>query len=128
MSITANTIYTASFSKRPNITGALDQVFEFDNFMDRLIGGIIANTISAIGTINPLYVPNSFIPPQIHFNLAGNPIAFIRNLSNKTGQFSLIKINVTSICLFPYIKDKATMDANLNHGDNMSTNWLIKTN
>ncbi len=44
------------------------------------------------------------------------------------GKFSLIKINVTSICFFPYIKDKATMDANLNHGDDMPTNLLSKTN
>jgi hypothetical protein len=43
-------------------------------------------------------------------------------------EFSLIKIDVTSIRLFPYIKDKATMDANLNHGDDMHTDWLIKTN
>jgi hypothetical protein len=39
------------------------------------------------------------------------------NFSNKKGEFSLIKINITSICLFPYIKDKATMDSALNHGD-----------
>ena len=31
------------------------------------------------------------------------------------GKFSLIKIDVTSIRLFPYIKDKATMDDSLNH-------------
>jgi hypothetical protein len=43
------------------------------------------------------------------------------------GKFSLIKINVVSICLFPYIKDKATMDANLNHGDDMPADLLSKT-
>jgi hypothetical protein len=53
MSVTANTTYTASFSKKPDITGAPDQVFKFNNFLDCLIGGIKANTISAIGTINP---------------------------------------------------------------------------
>jgi hypothetical protein len=65
--------------------------------------------------------------PQIHFNLAGNPIAFIGNSSNKMGEFSLIKIDVTSICLFHYIKDKATMDANLNHGDDMPADLLSET-
>jgi hypothetical protein len=40
----------------------------------------------------------------------------------------LIKINVTSICLFPYIKDKATMDANLTYGDDMPADWLFETN
>jgi hypothetical protein len=43
------------------------------------------------------------------------------------GEFSLIKINVTSICLFPYIKDKATMETNLNHGDDMPMDLLSKT-
>ncbi len=129
MSIVANTTYTASFPKRPNITGAPNLVFKFDNFLDHLIGGIKANTISAIGTINPGSLCTQFLyAPQIHFNLAGNPIAFIGNLSNKMGKFSLIKINVMSIRLFPYIKDKATMDANLNHGDDIPTDWLIKTN
>jgi hypothetical protein len=128
MSITANTIYMASFPKRPNITGAPNQVFKFNNFLDRLIGGIIANTISTIWTINPGSLCTQFLyAPKIHFSLAGNPIAFIGNLSNKMGKFSLIKIDVTFICLFPYIKDKAKMDANLNHGDDMPADWLIKT-
>ncbi len=128
MSITANTTYTASFPKRPNITGASDQVFKFYNFLDCLIGGIKANTISAIRTINPGSLCTQFLyASQIYFNLADNPIAFIGNLSNKMGKFSLIKFNVTSIHLFSYIKNKATMDANLNRGDNMPADWLIET-
>jgi hypothetical protein len=91
------------------------------------MGGIKANTISAIGTINPGSLCTQFLyAPQIHFNLAGDPIAFIGNLSNKMGKFSLIKIDVTSICLFPYIKDKASMDANLNHRDDMPADLLSK--
>jgi hypothetical protein len=43
----------ASFPKRPDITGAPDQVFLFNNFLERLIEGIKANTISVIRTINP---------------------------------------------------------------------------
>jgi hypothetical protein len=128
MSITANTTYKASFPKRPNITGAPDQVFKFNNFLDRLIGGIKANTIFAIGTINPGSLCTQFLyATQIHFNLAGKPIAFIGNLSNKMGEFSLIKIDITSISLFPYIKDKGTMDNSLNHGDDLPTELLSKT-
>ena len=105
MSVTANTTYTASFPKRPKITGAPDQVFQFNNFLERLIGGIKANTISAIRTINPGSLCTQYLyAPQIHFNLAGKPIAFIGNTSNKMGEFSLIKIDVTSNRLFPYIK------------------------
>jgi hypothetical protein len=44
------------------------------------------------------------------------------------GKFSLIKIDVTSIRLFPYIKDKATMDNSLNHGDDLPKESLSKTN
>jgi hypothetical protein len=128
MSITANTTYMASFPKRPDITGALDQVFQFNNFLEHLIGGIKANTISAIRTINPGSLCTQYLYAlQIHFNLAGKPIAFIGNSSNKMGEFSLIKIDVTSICLFPYIKDKATMDVSLNHGDDLPKESLSKT-
>ncbi len=49
MSVTANTTYTASYPKKPDITGAPDQVFQFNNFLEYLIGGIKANTISTIG-------------------------------------------------------------------------------
>jgi hypothetical protein len=52
MSIPTQTTYVNSFPKRNNITGAPDQVFKFDNFLDYLTGGIRAKTIAAIGTIN----------------------------------------------------------------------------
>ncbi len=110
MSVTANTTYTASFPKRPNITGAPDQVFQFNNFLEHLTGCIKANTISAIRTINPGSLCTQYLYAPHHFNLAGKPITFIGNSSNKMGEFSLIKIDVTSIRLFPYIKDKGTMD------------------
>ncbi len=129
MSVTANITYMASFPKRPNITGAPNQVFQFNNFLERLIGGNKANTISAIGTINPGSLCTQYLySPQMHFNLAGEPIAFIENSSNKMGKFSLIKIDITSIRLFPYIKDKATMDVSINHGDDLPKELLSKTN
>jgi hypothetical protein len=128
MSVTANTIYMASFSKRPDITGNPDQVFKFNNFLDCLIGGIKANTISTIGTINLRSLCTQYLyAPQIHFNLAGKPIAFNGNSSNKMGEFSLIKIDLTSIHLFPCINDKATMDSSLNHGDDLPKELLSKT-
>jgi hypothetical protein len=95
--------------------------------LEHLIGGIKANTISAIRTINPGSLCTQYLyAPQIHFNLAGEPIAFIGNLSNKMTEFSLIKIDVTSIRLFPYIKDKVTMDVSLNHGDDFPKESLSK--
>jgi hypothetical protein len=70
--------------------------------------------------------PIPLCPPD-PFNLAGEPIAFIGNLSNKMGKFSLIKIDITSIRLFSYIKDKGTMDVSLNHGDDLPKESLSKT-
>jgi hypothetical protein len=84
MSVTAKTTYTASFPNRPDITGAPNQVFQFNNFLELLIGGIKANAISTIGTINPGSLCTQYLyAPHIHFNLAGKPIAFIGNSSTK---------------------------------------------
>jgi hypothetical protein len=84
------TTYTASFPKGNDITGAPDQVFKFDNFLDRLMGDTRANTIAAIGTINPGSLCLQFLfAPQIHYDLSGGPIAFIGNSSNKKGKFSM---------------------------------------
>ncbi len=38
----------------------------------------------------------------------------------------MIKIDITSIHLFPYIKDKGTMDDSLNHGDDLPKELLSK--
>ena len=108
-SFPTKTTYVTSFPKRNNITGAPDQVFKFDNFLDYLTGGIRANTIAAIGTINPGSLCIQYLfAPQIHYNLSGTPTAFIGNSSNKKGKFSMIKINVESIRAFAHINDKAT--------------------
>jgi hypothetical protein len=128
MSVTANTTYMASFSKRPNIMGAPDQVFQFNNFLEHLIGGIKANTISAIGTINPgsLCTQYLYAPPD-PFQSGRRTHCLHWKLVQQIGKFSLIKIDITSICLFPYIKDKATMDISLNHGDDLPKESLSET-
>jgi hypothetical protein len=101
MNISPTLTYTGSISKRPDITGAPDQVFRFDIFLDCLIFGIRGNTDAAIGTINlGLLCIEYLFAPQIHYNLFGKPIKFIGNLSIKEGEFSLIKINVDSIRFF----------------------------
>ena len=109
MNIPTETTYMTSFLKRNDITGAPDQVFKFDNFLDCLASGIRANKIAAIGTINPGSLCLQYLfAPQIHYNLYGAPIAFIEKSFNKKGEFSMIKVNVESIRAFAYIKDKAT--------------------
>jgi hypothetical protein len=99
MSVTANTTYTASFPKRLNIMGAPDQVFQFNNFLECLIGGIKAKTISAIGTINTGSLCTQYLyAPQIHFNLVGKPIAFI--LAGNVGFLNVEKmVESTDTCV-----------------------------
>jgi hypothetical protein len=102
MSASTTTTYMGLIPKRPSITGNPNQVFKFYNFSDCLIGGIRGNTIVALGTINPGSLCVQYLyAPKIHYILSGKPIAFIGNSSNKEGEFSLIKINITSICVFP---------------------------
>jgi hypothetical protein len=109
--------------------GAPDQVFKFDNTLDYLLGGINANSISAIGTLNPGSMCIQYLyAPQIHFDLSGNPIALISNSSNKKGEISLIKVDITSIRFFPFIMAKANFDSHLLHGDNIPTELVSETN
>jgi hypothetical protein len=128
MSIPTKTTYVTSFPKWNDITGAPNQVFKFDNFLNYLMGGIQAKTIAAIGTINPgsLCVQYLFAP-QIHYDLSGTPIAFIGNSSNKKGKFSMVKVNIKSIRVFTYIKDKTTWALNLPHGEDIPSDKLIDT-
>ena len=117
-----------SFPKRNNITGAPNKVFKFDNFLGCLTSGIRANTIAAIGTINPKSLCLQYLfAPQIHYDLSGGPIAFIGNSSNKKREFSMIKVNIESIHAFVYIKDKATWTNNLTHGDDIRADKLTNT-
>jgi hypothetical protein len=128
MSIPTKTTYVTSFPNRNNITGALDQVFKFGNFLDYLTGGIRAKTIAAIGTINPGSLCIQYLfAPQIHSDLSGTPIAFIGNSSGKKGEFSMIKVNIESIHVFAYIKDKATWAPNLPHEEDIPANKLADT-
>ena len=53
MSNTATMSYMMSMPKRPDLTGKPDQVFQFKNFMDHLMGCIRAGTITALGTLVP---------------------------------------------------------------------------
>ncbi len=51
MSVSPALTYTGLIPKRPDNLGAPNQAFKFDNFLDRLTGGIKGITIAAIGTI-----------------------------------------------------------------------------
>jgi hypothetical protein len=128
MNIPTETTYVTSFLKRNDITGAPDQFFRFDNFLDYLTAGVRAKTIAAIGTINPGSLCIQYLfAPQIHYDLSGTPIAFIGNSSNKKGECSMIKVNTESIRAFAYIKDEVTWTSNLTHGEDIPAEKLVDT-
>jgi hypothetical protein len=61
---------------------------------------------------------------MIHHDLTGNPTTIIGNSSNKQGEFSLVKINIASFCLFPYLGSKGTFDTLLPHGNKLTVKLL----
>jgi hypothetical protein len=61
---------------------------------------------------------------MIHHNLTGNPTTIIANYSNKQGELSLVKIDVASFRLFPYVAPKYTFDTLLFHSDELTEELL----
>jgi hypothetical protein len=51
----------------------------------------------------------------------------IGNSSNKEGEFSLIKMDVTMIHLFPYVKDKVTIASTFTFGEEFPKDLLTTT-
>ncbi len=115
--MTSTTSYfTKSFPKRGDITGSPDQAFNTSStrkgYYNYILGGIIAGTIAAIGTLS--HESNNFIfllALQIHWDLGGKPLGIVGNASNKMGKFSCVYIKLTNLKYFPYIKSTTTMDA-----------------
>ena len=95
MSVATNSYYTDSYQKRPDITGAPDQVFKFNNFLEYLLGGIKANTISAIGTLNSGSMCIQYLyAPQVHYDFSGTPLAIVGNSSNKKANLALLRLTL----------------------------------
>jgi hypothetical protein len=64
-----------------------------------------------------------------HHDLSGAPTTIIGNSSNKNGEFSLVKIEIASFWLFPYIAPKNDFDPLLVHGQDqdLMEEWLGET-
>ena len=128
MSVDTVSYYTDLYQQCPDITGAPDQVFKFNNFLEYLLGGIKANTISAIGTLNAGSMCIQYLyAPQVHYDLSGTPLAIIGNSSNKKGEFSLIKVDIASFRLFAFVDAKSSINQNLTHGEEIPTKYLSDT-
>jgi hypothetical protein len=64
---------------------------------------------------------------MIHHVLTGNRTTIIGNSSNKQREFSLVKVDIASFCLFPYLGPKRTFDTLLPHGDELTEEFLNDT-
>jgi hypothetical protein len=96
MSSPLSTYYTNLYPERPNVSGSPAQVYNLTptKYFDHLTGGITVGMIAAIGTL----VPGSstlthFYAPRIHTDLSGAFIGFVRNSSNRIGEFSCVFVS-----------------------------------
>jgi hypothetical protein len=115
------THFTKTFPKRADITGLPEQAFHMlddrDKYYKYLIGGTIAGTIAAIGTIAPGGTFQYLYAPQVHHDLGGTPVGFVGNSSNKMGEFSCVYINLSDFKFFPFVEATSSMNALLKHTD-----------
>jgi hypothetical protein len=110
---TPATHYTKLYPKQGDLTGSPGQAYNHlpAKYFDHILGGIGAGMIAALGTVAPGSYNLSYIyAPQVHTDLSGNFIGFIRNASNKIGEFSCVHIHKDAFGLFQIIDTNANMD------------------
>lgn len=92
--------------KHPELQGSGDQVIIIDNIATKLIALIEAGNVFTLGVVdqemNMIYLVN----PQIHYNLVGDPIKIIGNMSDCKGEFTQVRITISALCVFTSIKKK----------------------
>jgi hypothetical protein len=131
MSSTAS-YFTQSFPKRADITGSPVQAYNMMNkkYFEYILGGIVAGTIVALGTIAPGSMNFHYLfAPQIHHDLGGKPLEIVDNLSNKLGKFSCVYISLDSFKLFPFVEAAGSMNKLLAHTevDPLESDLLVHT-
>jgi hypothetical protein len=114
--------FTESLPKYPEVTGTSNQVFSFaKDFGTMVLKLIQTKTIAATSTVTPGSTTLQYLfDPIIHHDLTGNPTTIIGNFSNKQGEFSLVKVDIASFRLFPYLGPKHTFDTLLPLGDELT--------
>jgi hypothetical protein len=121
--------FTESLPKRPEVRGTPDQVFSFaEDFGTMVLKLIQTKAITALGTVTLGFTTLQYLfDPMIHHDLTGNPTTIIENSSNKQGEFSLVKVDIASFRLFPYLGPERTFDTLLPHGDKLTEELLDNT-
>jgi hypothetical protein len=114
--------FMESLPKRPEVTGAFYQVFSFaKDFGTMVLKLIQTKTIAALGTVTPGSTTLQYLfDPMIHHDLTGNLTTIISNSSNKQGEFSLVKVDIRSFRLFPYLGPESSFDTILPHGNKLT--------
>ena len=81
----AEVLYSNSKPRRSDVTGAANQVYELDDFVEFAIKTIRANNVAAISSVD---TNGQFIhihAPNIYENLQGEPTEIVGNASNVQG-------------------------------------------
>jgi hypothetical protein len=119
--------FTELLPKHPEVTRTPNQVFFFaKDFGTMVLKLIQTKTTAALGTVNPGSTTLQYLfDPMIHHDLTGNPTKIISDSSNKQGEFSLVKVNIASFRLFPYLGPEHTFDTRLPHGDKLPEELLM---
>jgi hypothetical protein len=82
---------------------------------------IQTKTITALGTVTQGSATLQYLfDPVIHHDLTGSPTTIIRNSPNLQGEFNMVKVDIASFRLFPYIGPKHTFDTLLPPGDKLT--------
>ena len=97
----AEVLYSSSKPRRSDFTGAANQVYELDDFVEFAIKTIRANNVSAISSVD---ANGHFIhihAPSIYENLQGEPTKIVGNASDVQGEFCMVKIKIEDLKFFP---------------------------
>jgi hypothetical protein len=122
------TTFTASLPKRPDIVGSPEQVIRFKNFTQAMISGIENGFIAAIGTIDiGSHCLHYLFNPKLFRQFDGTVTAIIGNASDARGEFSLKKIDVDALRLFPVVNLRSAFHPSLVLGNDIPTSLLDAT-
>ena len=93
--------YLTSKPRRFDVTGAANQVYEMDDFVEFVIKTIRTNNVAAVSSFD---ASGHFIhihPPSISDNLQGKPTKIVGNANDVQGEFRMVKIKIKDLKNFP---------------------------
>lgn len=108
------TTFTLSVLKCSYIVGLPEQVFHFSDFSEYMLTGIKIGLIAAIHTMDiGSHCLQYLFNPKVFCQIDGTKTAIICNSSNVRGKFSLKKIEVSALRLFPVTNKRSAFHPNL---------------